>query len=211
MAQNVDTQDGPGKINSMVLDSNSHPHLAYIGLLGTKLKYAYFDGHQWTRSILDAPDRDPLGGDRGMGNAIALDKAGNPMISYFDTQSLKFTHFIDGHWKTDTIDQFPQILPWNWRSFRSAITVDQDGRIHIVYESLLGLKHAWWDGTQWKRQLLLPAAGTSLDGGLGMDLKGNLYYCYTDPADHSFKLAVGRYVPSTSVETTKADKQDTTN
>ena len=206
MAQNVDVQDLPGKINSMVLDTADQPHLSYIGLFGPKLKYAHFDGSHWIRSVLDAPDTNPAGGDRGMGNSIVLDPQGNPMISYFNIQSLRFAHIVDGHWKYETLDQFPPMAQWGWRNFRSAMALDPEGRLHIVYESVLGLKHEWWDGAQWKKQLLLPPAGTSFDGGMAIDAKGNLYYSYTDPADRSLQLAIGRYVPAsvTQMQNTKA-------
>lgn len=206
MAQNVDVQDLPGKINSMVLDTADQPHLSYIGLYGPKLKYAHFDGSHWIRSVLDASDKNPAGGDRGMGNSIILDPQGNPMISYFNTQALRFARIVDGQWKYETLDQFPPMAQWGWRNFRSAMALDPEGRVHIVYESVLGLKHAWWDGAQWKKQLLLPPAGTSFDGGMALDAKGNLYYSYTDPADRSLQLAIGRYVPAsvTQMQNTKA-------
>jgi len=195
-AQNIDVQGTPGKFNSMILDAHGNPHVSYISLLGCKLKYAHYDGKGWIRSTLDASDLSPLGGDRGMGNSITLDRQGNPMISYFDSQSLKFAHLVNGKWKLETLDHFPQITLWGWRNFRSNIVLDRDGNPHIGYESILGLKHAWWDGSIWKTQLILAPAGTTFDGAMDIDSNNNLYFSYTDPVDRSLKLAIGRFTPA---------------
>jgi hypothetical protein len=193
IAQNIDTQDAPGKFNSMTLDKSGHPQVAYIGLYGTKLKYARFDGTAWIRSVLEAPNSgiEQSHGDTGMGNSIAIDPQGNPMISYFNTESLKFAHLVNGRWKFAVVDSFPLLDQWGWRYFRSTIVLDQSGYPHIGYQSPLGLKHAWWDGTRWNTQLLMAHAGTTFDGAMGIDSKDNLYFSYTDPVDRTLKLAIG--------------------
>jgi hypothetical protein len=198
IAQNIDTQDAPGKFNSMTLDNSGHPQVAYIGLYGTKLKYARFDGKAWIRSVLEAPnsgiERSP--GDTGMGNSIAIDRQGNPMISYFNTESLKFAHLVNGRWKFEVVDSFPRLDQWGWRYFRSTVMLDQNGYPHIGYQSPLGLKHAWWDGTRWNTQLLMAHAGTTFDGAMAIDTKDNLYFSYTDPVDRTLKLAIGHRTPA---------------
>jgi hypothetical protein len=195
-ARNIDAEGGPGKFNSMVLDAQGNPHVSYIGLVGVKLKYAHFDGKEWIRTIVDSQDMDRAGLDRGMGNSIALDSHGNPMISYFDTGSLKFARLQNGKWNLERIDTFPPSMPWSWRSFRSTVMLDRQGNPHIGYESVLGIKHAWWDGTKWHTQLILGPSGITTDGSMTMDAKDNLYFCYTDPVDRSLKLAIGHFTPS---------------
>ena len=80
------------------------------------------------------------------------------------------------------------------RSFRSTqIVLDQNGNPHIGYQSSLGLKHAWWDGTRWNTQLIVAPAGTTFDGAMAIDSQDNLYFSYTDGGDRSLSktLVVG--------------------
>lgn len=202
IAQNVDTQDMPGKINSMAVDANGNPQLSYIGLYGTRLKYAKFNGSNWIRTTLEAPAQgiSRSHGDTGMGNSIVVDREGNPMISYFDTSSLKYAHLVDGKWQFQVIDTFDRLDKWAWRSFRSIIVLDEQGRPHIGYQSPLGLKHAWWDGQKWNTQVILAPAGSTFDGGMAMDHKDNLYFSYTDPVQHTLMLAIGRYAENQRAE-----------
>lgn len=194
-ARDVDTQDFPGKFNSLVIDRSGYPELSYIGLYGTKLKYARFDGKDWTRLILESPFQGLARslGDTGMGNSIALDNDGNPMVSYFDTSALKFAQVVKGTWKFDVIDSFPRLDQWGWRYFRSNTVLDKSGHPHIGYESPLGLKHAWWDGQQWKTQVILAPTGSFFNSGMTMDDRNNLYFSYTDPLQNTLVLAVGHY------------------
>jgi hypothetical protein len=191
VARNIDTTDLPGKFNAMTMDAQGRPHVSYLGLHGTRLKYARFDGRGWIPTEVDGPNISPTGGDRGMGNAIAIDAQGNPMISYFNTESLKLARLVNGRWKFETIDRFPQLAQWGWRYFRSSLVLDHNGNPHIGYQSLLGLKHAWWDGTQWRTQLIIAPAGAAFHGAMAIDAKDNLYFCYTDPVDQALKLAIG--------------------
>jgi hypothetical protein len=196
IARTVDTQDAPGKFNSMAVDHSGYPQLSYIALTGTKLKYARFNGKDWTRITLEAPYRglETSRGDTGMGNSIVIDRDGNPMISYFDTSSLKFAHLVGGKWKFEVLDPFPLTPQWGWRFFRTTTVLDRNGYPHIGYQSPLGLKHAWWDGHQWKNQVILAPAGTTFDGAMAIDDKDNLYFSYTDPAQRTLMLAIGHYV-----------------
>jgi len=195
IARIVDNQDLPGKMNSLAVDHLGNPQLSYIGLNGTKLKYARFNGQVWTRINLEAPNQglEMSRGDTGMGNSIAIDRDNNPMISYFDTSSLKFAHSVDGKWKFEIIDRFDPLDKWGWRTFRSTTVLDRKGNPHIGYQCPLGLKHAWWDGHQWRTQVILAPAETTFDGAMAIDDKDNLYFSYTDPVQHSLMLAIGRY------------------
>jgi hypothetical protein len=200
VARTIDNQDAPGKMNAMALDAAGLPFVSYIGLVGPKLKYAHFDGREWINSIVDAPDQGigHTNRDRGMGNSIVIDRSGSPIISYFNTESLKVARLVNGAWKFEVIDRFPLVEQWAWRFFRSTIVLDQNGNPHIGYQSSLGLKHAWWDGTRWNTQLIVAPAGTTFDGAMAIDSQDNLYFSYTDAADRSLKLAVGHHVKTSS-------------
>ena len=196
IARSVDESDSSGKFNSLTIDRSGKPQLSYIGLNGTRLKYARLVGGDWTRSTLEGPDRaiSKSRGDTGMGNSITLDLDGNPLISYFDVSSLKFAHQVDGKWQFEIIDQYPTLMgAWSWRIFRSIIALDREGHPHIGYQSPLGLKHAWWDGSQWNTRVIIAPTGSTFDGGMAIDEKNNIYFTYTDPVQHTLMLATGRY------------------
>src|SRR5208337_3259874 len=206
------TKDASGKFNSMALDKAARPQVSYIGLFGTRLKYARFDGKEWIHLDLEAPNHAiaESHGDTGMGTSIIVDPLGEPMISYFDTSSLKLAHLVDGKWKFEIIDQFPKLDQWGWRNFRTTILLDQKGIPHIGYQSPLGLKHAWWDGTRWRTQLIIAPSGTTFDGAMAIDSHDKLYFCYTDPRSRTLQLAIGRLgKPSETAKT--GTKEDPTN
>jgi len=212
VARTIDTKDAPGKFNSMALDKAGRPQVSYIGLFGTRLKYARFDGKEWIHLDLEAPNHAiaESHGDTGMGTSIIVDPLGEPMISYFDTSSLKLAHLVDGKWKFEIIDQFPKLDQWGWRNFRTTILLDQKGIPHIGYQSPLGLKHAWWDGTRWRTQLIIAPSGTTFDGAMAIDSHDNLYFCYTDPRSRTLQLAIGRLGQPSETAKTGA-KEDPTN
>jgi hypothetical protein len=186
--------DYAGKWNSMSLDANDNPHIAYSDFPGEQLRYARYDGKAWIRSVLDLPDKGP-GGPRGMGASIVLDRDDNPWISYYDEQSLRVAHYTNGKWEKQTVEQLPPFgVNWGWREFRSDIVLDHNGNPHIVFESHQGLEHAWWDGTQWRNQrILAPSSIVSyFDNSMVIDKKDVLYVTYKDASDGALKLATGR-------------------
>jgi len=183
----------PGKWNSMVLDTEGNPHMAYSWFPTGQLKYTAFDGKKWSVSILDSPDQSP-GGERGMGVSLALRSSGDPIISYYDTQSLRVAQLSNGVWKKDIVASLPPFGAYSWRNFRSTLVLDSKGNPHISFESLAGLEHAWWDGKRWHRQLILAPRGTTFfESSMAIDKEDNLFICFKDPSDGALRLATGRF------------------
>jgi hypothetical protein len=188
--------DLPGKWTSMALDAKGHPHVSYSNFPTGFLKYAAYDGKSWSLSTVDVSEGKPDdGGQRGMGNSLVLDKEGKPIIAYYDEQSLKVARLVDGRWKKEVVETLPNFGKWSWKIFRSNILFDSKGNLHIGFESLNGLEHAWWDGSQWRTQLLVGSLGSSVfENSMAIDKKDNLYMIYRDPADSSLRMAVGKEV-----------------
>lgn len=182
----------PGKWNSMVLDAQNRPRMSYTWFPAGQLKYTSFDGKVWSISLLDTPTESP-GGTRGMGNSLIFDRQGNPMITYYTEDAFKMAHFVDGKWKKEIIAEIPSYTAaYSWRSFRSAMVLDSNGNPHIGFESLRGLEHLWWDGKEWKSQLLIASVGnTFYDNAMTIDKKDDLFISYRDPADGSLKVLAG--------------------
>jgi len=190
--------DYAGKWNSMVLDAHGKPQLAYSDFPGGQLRFAKYDGKGWIRTILHSTSDDP-GGAKGMGASIVLDAQGNPWISYYDEQSLRVIHFVDGKWMKKTVEKLPSFVNWGWKEFHSDIALDHNGNPHIVFESLQGLEHAWWDGSKWVLQIVLaPSVISYFENAMVMDKDDVIYVTYKDPMDGSLKLAEGR--PSRAVQ-----------
>ena len=200
-AQSIEGGNGalPGKWNSMALDAQNHPQMSYTWFPTGQLKYTAFDGKNWKITLLDAPSESP-GGTRGMGSSLALDGQANPMIVYYTEDALKMAHYVDGKWKKETVEQLPPYGPmYGWRSFRSSLVFDSKGSPHIGFQSLKGLEHAWWDGKQWKSQILIPALGnTFFDNAMAIDKNDNLVMSFRDPVDGSLKILEGRPTPAKS-------------
>jgi hypothetical protein len=209
VAQTADFEYKPGKWNWMVLDSKGFPHISYVTIFKWQLRYASFDGKAWSRTIVDSPELHPPDVQRGMGNSLALDLHGNPMISYYDVDSLKFAHYAGGKWIIETIDQFPSSGGMAaWKSYRSSILLDREGNPHIVFVTPSGLEHAWWDGKEWRTRLILALMGNApLDPSMAIDGNDNIYISYTDPADHSLRLAIGRSAPAAQIAGNDSTKE----
>jgi hypothetical protein len=187
-----------GKWNSLFIDQNGLPHIAYSSFKLGELKYAYFNGKDWIRAALDTPDYN--GGPHGLGPSLILDAGGNPRISYQDLYSLKYMHFDGNKWVKEVIENLPPMLQYGWRTFCSAQVLDHTANPHISYESYLGLKHAWWNGGKWHTQLIKAPAGLwFFESSMTIDKNDNLYISFKDPADGALKVAVGK--PGPAVQT----------
>jgi hypothetical protein len=78
----------------------------------------------------------------------------------------------------------------------------------VVYEDGGTVKHAYWDGNDWKIQVV-SGAGTHAHRyeDIAIDRRGNIYIVYQDAIDGSLKVAVGS--PQGSARTTlKENKSD---
>jgi len=201
--------DYAGKWNSMSLDSQGNPQIAYSDFPGGELRYAVNNGQGWIRAVLDS--QTSQGGPKGMGVAMTLDADQAPWISYYDEQSLMVMHQVNGKWTKQVVERLPQFRNWGWKQFHSDIALDKDGNPHIVFESLRGLEHAWWNGSEWKIQIIIAPAIISsyFDNNMIMGKDDTIYVTYTDPLERSVKLVVGRLSSETQAndKVAKAGKQ----
>ncbi len=189
VARTLDFDAETGKWNSMALDANGNPHIAYCAFARGALKHAFWNGKNWIVEVVD--QREGGSAYRGMGNSIVVDSRGNAHISYFDEVTLKYARQQDNGWKIESVDSIATSP--SWQGYRSSLVLDQRGFPHIAYEDGGLLKHAYWDGQRWRIQVLA-RSGTDLwrNSSLAINKEGTLYLSYRDPLDGSLKLATGR-------------------
>jgi len=203
-ARTLDYEGQTGKWNSLVVDSEGNPHVAYDSFLKYELKYASYNGKEWKTSIVDSPDIDPSGGYRGMGNSLVLDREGKARISYNSVDSLKYAWQGDSSWKIETVDHVT--LNGGWAGYRTRQALDSQGYPHIAYQDASSLKHAYWDGSGWKiERISRPGPYADRYQDIAIDRDGNIYISFQDSEDGSLKVAIGRPTTASALhlETTK--------
>jgi hypothetical protein len=182
MARTVDFEGQTGKWNSIVVDAQGMAHMSYDSFLKGELKYAFWNGKEWRVSVVDAS-----GG--GMGNSIIANREGKAQISFEHDDKLLYAWQTATSWRIDTVDQI--VTTGGWLGFRSRQALDPQGNPHIVYEDGGAVKHAFWDGSGWRIQMVSPAGiETFRYSDLAIDKEGAIYIAYRDH-DGSVKVAVG--------------------
>ncbi|HKT46198.1 MAG TPA: hypothetical protein VJP87_01615 [Candidatus Acidoferrales bacterium] len=214
MAKTVDFNGEDGKWNSIVLDSNGTPHLTYSVFPQGQLKYAAEDRGEWKVQVAATSQS----ASAGMGNSLVLDAHGQPQCSFYEgaigyesssSGAMKFARRTEKGWSVETVDNVFQ--KGSWVGFRSSLVLDKSGNPHISYEDGGSLKHAYWDGAKWHKQVIAPrAVEPYLYSSMAIGPDGStLYVSYRDPADGSLKVAIGRN-PSESESTAMAPPKEKT-
>jgi hypothetical protein len=188
----VDFAPQTGKWNDLVLDAKETPYLSYDCFVNGEIKFGSWNGKSWVSKVLDsrAMASSSSSYDKGMGNSLALSRDGSTAISYYDSNALRVAWLRDGHWTLQTVDEVNPA--GGWASFRSSIVLDLQGLPHVSYEDRGTVKHAYWDGTRWRIQVLTSGGEEMYRYNtmtIGKD--GTLYVVYRDPTDQTLKLATG--------------------
>ena len=183
LARTLDFEGQTGKWNSLVLDGEGKPHVAYDSFLKGEIKYAYWTGKEWVVRVVDAS-----GG--GMGNSLILGREGKALISFEHDDALLYARQTDASWKVETIDHIS--TSGSWIGYRTRQALDPDGNPHVVYEDGGAVKHAFWDGSAWRIQLISSAAvRPHRFSDIAVDRVGNIYISYQDAVDGSLKVSIG--------------------
>jgi hypothetical protein len=204
MARTIDFDRECGKWNSIVLDTEGHPHVAYSVFPPGELKYAIFDGKDWHVTLVDSPGMQATRHETGMGVNLTLNDKREYFMSFYESPGyggdvrnpgfLKLAHLVNDKWKIETVDQV--FKGQSWTEYASALEFDKHGYPHVSYEDGGALKHAYWDGERWHIQLLV---GTSGDKTLYSSMKiapdDTVYIGYRNPSNGSLDVAVGRPAP----------------
>jgi len=138
---------------TLVLDSKQRPHISYPQF--GNLKYAYWDGSAWQKQSVQVPSKETT-----FYTSIALSPGDNPSISYYENISgsaeqmlrLRIVARNSNYWELVTVDQQRGSGKFN------SLAIDSAGRPHVAYGNVqyenASLRYAYWDGTQWNKQIL---------------------------------------------------------
>lgn len=128
-----------GRWPSMKLDANNLTHITYRNPVdpGGKLWYAFFDGTNWIKTLVDTNNL------RLLAPSIDIDNSGHVHIAYLQERSadyqLKYAYYDGLMWQFELIDSG---LAWHVPS----LAVTGDGSAHISYfKKGVSLFHAYRD------------------------------------------------------------------
>jgi len=129
----------------------------------------------WDVTVVDGP------GDVGAYASIALDRAGEPGISYCAsvTDDLKYAHLSGGTWLIETVDAAGRT------GWYTSLAFDADSHPCIAYWDLTisALRYACWSGSAWVRETVDNSAYVGQTCSLALDSQGHpaiSYYDYTN-------------------------------
>ena len=130
LAEDVDTE-GSLEYPSIAVDSHDRPHVCYYSVRDSggnetrDLKYARKNGPSWDITTIDSD------GDVGLYNAIAVDSASRPHISYVDASNhgLKYAYFDGAGWNIESVDVTNGVeVGW-----QTSIALGTNNQPHISY------------------------------------------------------------------------------
>ena len=168
------------------LDAQGHPHIAYGG---DHLYYATHDGNAWHYETADSSSA------VGSSASLALDAAGRPAISYYDSlnQDLKFAYRDGSGWHTQTVDSGG---PGGDVGMTTALDMDANGRAHIVYSDSTHqtLKYARSGTSGWQLEQIGATNRQVTAISLALDSAGDphLSYYLHDPVSSRDDLVYAR-------------------
>ena len=156
---------------SIALDSAGRPHICYLPLRHSNLKYAVRTSTGWTTQVVE-----PNGVDNSR-PSIALDSTDRPHISYACQNprgphgamncNIKYARWDGTGWNT-------QIIEADWAS-NSALVLDSKDNPLISFDADGEVYYAEWDGATWNVILMRSGAAGPM---LALDSFGQLHMSY---------------------------------
>jgi len=159
-----------GGFSSIQVDAHGRIHISYIDSVNGLLKYAMKADDAWNIEVADDSEF--------VGNftSLALDKDGNPYISYTvdkrpNKPDLWLAKKIDGKWVTELVDTAEVAGNYN------SITVDQHSNVYISYSAMKTLKVAHNLQGIWNFEIV-ETKGTVTNTSISLDSQGMPHIAY---------------------------------
>jgi hypothetical protein len=188
--QTIDPRSGTGKFNSLTLDRQGLPNIAYSDVTSGDLCFARWDGHTWNFSNPDTSHAS--GGWVGIGVSIELDSEGNPHIAYVDVahRAIKYATWTPkGGWKTEVVDHLAAHRTDNLD--RTSLKLDRRQRPHISYwdSGPRVLRYATLTDKGWRAETVDDSANVGQYSSLAIDSHDEIYISYYDATQGMLRLA----------------------
>jgi|GEM_PF-6947518 len=177
----VDGTGGTGVSNSLALQSNGLPSIAYTDSSANDLKYATFDGATWALSTVDSA------GIVGLTPSLAINSLDAPAISYLDASNgdLKYAAFNGATWTISIVDSAGFVGSYSSLAFQS-------GNLPAIsYWDVTSndLKYAAFNGTTWIITTVDGVGNVGQFSSLAFDSAGHPCIAYYDSSNHALKYA----------------------
>lgn len=200
--ETVDHRMHTGKFNSLALDANGYPHIAYWEQEAGDLRTVRWDGSHWQFGTADT--RRATNDYVGLGNSIALDSDGNPGIAYFDTsaKTMKYAWQKDGTWHNEVVDQLSGLWVFN---DRVSLKIDSHNHPHIAYSDhgIGAVKYASKDDTGWHVDAVENRSHVTGYPSLSLGKDERPYIAFYDLNDGQLRLA--QHDPNSRTVSTSAE------
>ena len=187
--ETVDSAREVGAYTSLALDGLGHPHVSYCmhsphASTCEELEYARYDGTAWWAETVDDA------GLVGAYNSLALDGAGRPHISYYDSANgdLKYAWRDETGWQVETVDSTGNV------GQHASLALDGLGQPHVRYFDgypNYDLKYTWRDGATWRIITVDSAGDVGRYTSLALDEWGHSHISYFDNTNDDLKYAQG--------------------
>ena len=179
---------------SIRLDKEGHPRISYYLYHAPDrsyllhLKFAAFDGNQWT---IETVDKRP---ETGKFNSVAVDTRGYPHIAYSQVArgDLFYAAWDGTRWNVSDVDS--RRTHNDYVGTGNSIALDRNGAPHIAYLDTTKnlVKYAWLEEGRWQKEIVdeLAARGEVDHVSLQMDRQGRAHLAYYDGGVGALKYAV---------------------
>ncbi len=146
-----DVVDSNANHLSLAVDSFDHLHIVYNFGEQELLKYATYDGSDWTITTIGNPE------ESGAGLSLVLDSNDNPHISYVRDNSILYTFKNGSEWQIEAV-----VEDLEYASDESSLKLDQSGTPFVLYTE-------WWETCirgvcEWDNRLVITYRNVDGDG-----------------------------------------------
>lgn len=180
-----------GSSASLVVDHSNHPHISYLDQDQRTLRYATWDGSQWSNQFVDNVV------DWHLYSSIRTDSDNLPHIAYFANGALKYASWDGNQWTTEFVA--------GQRGRYASLALDSTSNSPRIAYCSLGLWYASWNGNSWDIQKVDANCGGGDFGGetsLALDASGYPHIAYySGGASHYVSWDGSRWTSPSTVDT----------